>query len=159
MSTTSLSCENKRQINAVRATSPREDEFAIEVFFDGACPLCRREIDIVRKLDRCHRIRLTDIAAAQFRPSEYGKSLGEFMSEIQGRLPSGQWIQGVEVFRQLYSAIGLGWLASISRFPIITQLTEFAYRVFARNRLRWTGRCDDRCDIEPQGAASGATDA
>ncbi len=35
--------------------------FAVEVFFDGECPLCMREIRMLRRLDRKDRIRFTDI--------------------------------------------------------------------------------------------------
>ena len=32
------------------------------------------------------------------------------MAQIHGRLPDGTWLQGVEVFRRLYAAIGFGSL-------------------------------------------------
>jgi predicted DCC family thiol-disulfide oxidoreductase YuxK len=40
--------------------------FEIEVFYDGACPLCLREINLLRRRDRKHAIRFTDIAAVGF---------------------------------------------------------------------------------------------
>jgi predicted DCC family thiol-disulfide oxidoreductase YuxK len=64
-----------------------------------------------------------------------------FMSEIHGRLPDGTWVRGVEVFRRLYAAVGLGPLVWITRLPLIAGLLDRGYRVFARNRLRWTRRC------------------
>ena len=45
--------------------------------------------------------------ASDFEPDDYGRPLDVFMSEIQGRLPDGTWVSGVEVFRRIYSAIGL----------------------------------------------------
>jgi predicted DCC family thiol-disulfide oxidoreductase YuxK len=65
----------------------------------------------------------------------------ELMDRIHGRLPTGQLIEGVEVFRQLYSAIGLGWIVALTRLPGLRWLLDVAYRFFARNRLKWTGRC------------------
>ena len=67
----------------------------------------------------------------------------ESMDEIQGRLPNGQWITGVEVFRRLYAAVGLKPVVALTRLPGISRGLEFGYRVFAKNRLRLTGRCDD----------------
>jgi len=64
------------------------------------------------------------------------------MAEIHGRLPDGTIIRGVEVFRQLYSAIGFRWAMTISRLPIIRQMMNAGYILFARNRLRLTGRCN-----------------
>lgn len=118
-----------------------ESSWQIEVFYDGDCPLCLREIKLLRWMDQRHRIRFTDISAADFAAADYGKSMPEFMDQIQGRLPSGQWLVGVEVFRRLYAAIGLGPLVWITRLPLLSQLCDIGYRVFAKNRLRLTGRC------------------
>ncbi len=118
----------------------------VEVFFDGDCPLCLREIQFLRYLDRKRRIRFTDIASEDFDPNAYGKTMDAFMGEIHGRLPDGTWIIGVEVFRQLYAAIGLGWFIPMTRLSGVSHLLDYGYRVFARNRLRLTGRCTpDRC--------------
>ena len=115
----------------------------VEVFFDGKCPLCLREIKLLRRFDRKDRIRFTDIADPSFSPSSFGMTMKDFMDEIQGRLPSGEWITGVEVFRRLYFAVGLKPLVTLTRLPGISHGLEFGYRVFAKNRLRLTGRCDD----------------
>jgi predicted DCC family thiol-disulfide oxidoreductase YuxK len=65
------------------------------------------------------------------------------MTRIRGRLPDGRWIEGVEVFRRLYAAIGFGWLVAITRVPGLSHLLSLGYRLFAANRLRLTGRCAD----------------
>ena len=113
----------------------------IEVFFDGDCPLCRREVNLIRRMDRKRRIQLTDIASPQFDAAAYGKSMDELMSEMHARLPDGGWITGVEVFRQVYAAVGLRWLVWATRLSLVSHLLDVSYRVFARNRLKWTGRC------------------
>lgn len=126
---------------------------SVEVFFDGACPLCLREIKLIRWMDRKRRIRFTDISTVDFASNEFGKTLDDFMNEIHGRLPNedgspGEWIIGVEVFRRLYSAVGFGLLVWPTRLPGISHLLDFGYRVFAKNRLRLTGRCTtETCDI------------
>ena len=125
------------------------DGWQVEVFFDGECPLCLREIKMLRRMDRKHRIRFTDIAVPSFRPSDFGKSTEDFMHEIHGRLPDGTWVIGVEVFRRLYSAVGFGPLVFVTRLPGISQLLDVGYRAFARNRLRLTGRCDaGNCEVD-----------
>ena len=114
----------------------------VEVFYDGECPLCLREIKMLRWMDRRKNIRFTDIADSAFRPSDYGKTMQEFMDEIQGRLSDGSWIIGVEVFRRLYGAVGLGPLVALTRLPGVSHGLDLGYRVFAKNRLRFTGRCN-----------------
>lgn len=130
-------------------TQGSSSAWSVEVFFDGDCPLCKREIQMLQWMDRKRqRIRFTDIAAAGFSPELYGKSHQEFMDEIQGRMPDGSWITGVEVFRQLYSAVGLSWLAWGTRLPVVSHSLEWGYQRFAKNRLKWTGRCtSDSCSV------------
>jgi len=118
---------------------------SIEVFYDGDCPLCRREIAFLRKRDRQERVRFTDIARPDFDPADTGRTVAQLMERIQGRrLPGGEMLEGVEVFRGLYEAVGFRVLVTISRLPGLAWLLDRLYGVFARNRLRLTGRCDIR---------------
>jgi predicted DCC family thiol-disulfide oxidoreductase YuxK len=120
----------------------------VEVFHDGDCPLCNVEINMLKRVDRRRRIAFTDIAAPGFRPEAVGLTMAELMDRIHGRLPDGTLIEGVEVFRQLYSAIGLGPLVALTRVPGISHLLDWGYLAFAKNRLKWTGRCTDEvCEV------------
>ena len=125
--------------------SDSHESWEVEVFHDGDCPICTREINWMRKRDVHGRIRFTDIAEPSFDPSFYDRTQEDFIAEIQGRLPSGEWLKGVEVFRRLYSAIGFGAAVRLTRLPLIASGLDWGYRVFARNRLRLTGRCTDNC--------------
>jgi predicted DCC family thiol-disulfide oxidoreductase YuxK len=120
-----------------------ETDFDVEVFFDGDCPLCMREIRMLRRLDRNDRIRFTNIAATDFDPRLIGTTHDALMARIHGRLPGGALIEGVEVFRRLYAAVGFSRLVGLSRLPGLSWLFDAVYSVFARNRLRLTGRCND----------------
>jgi predicted DCC family thiol-disulfide oxidoreductase YuxK len=122
--------------------------FAVKVLYDGECPLCSREIEFLRRRDRAGRIAFENIAAPDFDPTRYGLDRGAVMSRIHGVLPDGTLIEGVEVFRRLYAAVGLGWLVAPTRWPLLRPLFDALYRVFARNRLRWTGRAEDACHDE-----------
>ena len=119
----------------------------IEMFYDGDCPLCMRETRMLGRLDRNQRILFTNIAAPEFDVTCLGKTQDELMAEMHGRLPDGTWVTGVEVFRRLYSAVGFGPAVWFTRLPMITQLLDVGYRVFAKNRLRLTGRCGETCSI------------
>ncbi|HVJ86881.1 MAG TPA: DUF393 domain-containing protein [Caulifigura sp.] len=116
-------------------------DFDIEVFYDGGCPLCRREIQLLRRFDRHGRIRFTDLESEAFDPAAVGKTMDELMAEIHGRLPDGRLVTGLEVFRRLYSAVGLRWLMPVTRLPGISHLLDLGYRLFTRRRLKLTGRC------------------
>lgn len=115
----------------------------VEVFYDGDCPLCMREIRMLMGRDRAGRIRFTDIAAPGFDAAAAGLDRATLMAKIHARLPNGQIIEGVEVFRQLYAAVGFERLVAVTRAPGISQTLDLGYRWFAKNRLRLTGRCED----------------
>jgi len=118
-------------------------DWQIRVLYDGECPLCAREVRALRRLDRGRgRIDLEDIAAPGFEADRYGLTQREVMDRIHGVLPDGRVVEGVEVFRRAYGAVGLGWLLAPTRWPGLRRAADAAYRVFARNRLRWTGRAD-----------------
>lgn len=121
----------------------------VEVFFDGDCPLCIREVNLLRRLDRHGRVQFTDIAGPDFVAAVTPEEHADFMARIRGRLPDGTMIEGVEVFRRLYAAVGFGALVAMTRVPGLSQLLDLGYRVFARNRLRLTGRCapDGSCAV------------
>ncbi len=124
------------------------DQF--EVFYDGDCPLCQREINWLRRRDRQRRIVFTDIADPGFDPESVGKSFQTLMDQIHGRTPDGRWITGVEVFRHLYHAAGFGKFVAVTRLPVIRHMLDTGYRVFARHRLRLTGRCRSGvCGVQP----------
>lgn len=133
-------------------TAPRSPDFEVEVFYDGACPLCVREIEMLRRKDRKQRIRFSDIAAPGFDAAALGIPWATLMARIHGRLPDGTIIEGVEVFRRLYAAVGFESLVAVTRLPGVKQALNASYRLFAQNRLRLTGRCtDDSCPTHARG--------
>ena len=131
------------------SNDPLTRTWAVEVFYDGACPLCLREIKLLQRLDVKGRIRFTDIASPDFSASDYGRTRNQFMDEIHGRFPDGRWIIGVEVFRQLYASVGFRLLVWPTRLPTISHALDFGYQVFAKHRLRLTGRCTaETCKVQ-----------
>ena len=117
--------------------------YDIEVFYDGDCPLCIREINMLRRLDKKNKIKFTDIAGPDFAEQRGTVAWQALMDRIHGKLPDGTMIVGVEVFRRLYTAVGFGWIVAVTRWPGVSHLLDWGYKVFAKNRLKWTGRCED----------------
>jgi len=124
--------------------------FEIEVFYDGGCPLCAREITLLRRWDKLQRIKFTDIDDPGFAAAACGKTHFELMDQMHGRLPNGTWLTGVEVFRRMYAATGWGWLVAVSRLPILSHGLTAGYWLFAKNRLRLTGRCTNNSCAVPR---------
>jgi len=94
-----------------------------------------------------------DISSPAFDPTPYGRSYETLMARIHGVLPDGRLVEGVEVFRRAYAAVGRGWWLGWTRLPGLRMLADAGYRWFARNRLRWTGREEacpgETCAVEP----------
>ena len=77
----------------VKGSELNTENRQFEVFFDGQCPLCRREIEWLRKRDRQNRIRFTDFTSADFDWDSVDKSHDELVSQIHGRDNAGKWVQ------------------------------------------------------------------
>jgi predicted DCC family thiol-disulfide oxidoreductase YuxK len=124
------------------------ESWRIKVLYDGECPHCMREIRFLRGRDRDGRIAFEDISVPGFDATAYGLDQAAVMARIHGILPDGKMVEGVEVFRQLYQNVGLGWLLAPTRWPLLRPVFDAAYRAFARNRLRITGRSEPACTHE-----------
>jgi len=130
------------------ASSPASTR-ELTFLYDGDCPLCLREAEMLRRRDRRGAIEWIDIAAPGFDAGRYGLDDATVMARIHGVLPDGTVIEGMEVFRRAYAAVGLGWVMAPSGWPVVGSLFDAAYTWFARNRLRLTGRehaCTDACE-------------
>ncbi|XP_039459982.1 uncharacterized protein At5g50100, chloroplastic-like isoform X2 [Oreochromis aureus] len=57
---------------------------------------------------------------------------------------------GVPAFAVMYSAVGLGWLGRFMMWSPVRPFMDKSYDIFARNRLKWTGRGEEcttgRCE-------------
>jgi predicted DCC family thiol-disulfide oxidoreductase YuxK len=105
----------------------------IRVFYDGACPLCRKEISIYQRADVAKRIDWCDVSdpANADLPLSREALLARFhVQREDSRLVSGA--RGfIEVWRQLP---GWSWAAQLARIPGIPSILEWGYRGFLRIR-------------------------
>ncbi|MBB4063988.1 thiol-disulfide oxidoreductase DCC family protein [Gellertiella hungarica] len=106
---------------------------ALTVYFDGGCPLCRREIALIRRLDRRGAIRFIDVSdAAQACPIDRAELLARFHASENGRLFS-----GARAFAAMWRAIPLlRPLGVVADLPLTRPILELAYRGFLRLRPR-----------------------
>lgn len=118
------------------AADAEEKGWEIKLLYDGACPFCRREIHWLRDKDRTNRMLLEDISSPDFDASRYDLTHEAVDGKIHAFLPDGTVITGMEVFRRLYAAVGLGWLLAPTGWPLIRPIADYGYMLFARNRVR-----------------------
>ena len=133
-----------KSLNATQQKSrpgqPKTKPYPLTVYFDGECPVCRREIDIMKIFNRRRQLQFIDFSISTYSSSEHGLNQCDLGKVIHARWADGTIITGVDVFREMWEAIGLGWLSRFSRRPTLNRLLTLAYSWFARNRLRLTGR-------------------
>ena len=140
----------------------------IQLLYDGECPLCLREVNFLRKQDRGRGlIDFVDVMNLDYVPEDHaGISFAAAMGRIHAIQSDGTVLEGVEVFRKIYSLLGLGWIYAATRWPLIKPLVEMLYDRWADSRLALTGRppletlvrdrqphCSDRCQpasLHPQ---------
>jgi predicted DCC family thiol-disulfide oxidoreductase YuxK len=116
---------------------------ALTVLYDGACPLCRREIGLYRGLPSSTPVCFADVSdAAQPLPS--GTTREQLLARFHVRAADGRLLSGAQAFLALWDTLpGWRWLARIGRLPGVAWLMERVYRLFLRQRpalQRWASR-------------------
>ncbi len=101
------------------------------IWFDGGCPLCRREIALMRRLDRRHAIRFIDVARDDAGcPVDRDALLARFHACEDGRM-----LSGAAAFAAMWRAIP--WLRPLglaARDRRVLWVLERLYRRFLRLR-------------------------
>jgi len=124
----------------------------MKIFYDSKCPLCSREMNFLKKRDLHNSLQLVDIHAPSTNFSTIGKDKAQLMAKIHANIEGRGLVSGVEVFREAYSRVGLGWIMWISKFPIFKQIFNLSYKVFAKYRVKIgsiIGSCpNDSCNIK-----------
>jgi predicted DCC family thiol-disulfide oxidoreductase YuxK len=105
------------------------------VYFDGACPLCSREIAHYRRRDPGGCLRLIDIADPHFDAAAHGLSAERVNQVMHVRRPDGSLATGVDAFIAIWDALpGYGVLSKVAALPGVHLLLRGGYRVFAAVR-------------------------
>ncbi len=104
----------------------------VEVWFDGDCPLCRREIALMRRLDRRGAIVFSDVAGDGACPLDRAELLARFHAREDGVL-----LSGAAAFAALWRAVPLlRPLGLLARNRFVLRGLEAAYVAFLRVRPR-----------------------
>ena len=104
------------------------------LLYDGACPICSSEMRRLAGLDRRKRLDFVDIAVPGFDAARYGTTREAMMGRMHALAPDGALLVGMDAIRAAYHAVGLGWLLSPTRWPLVRRLADRGYLAFARNR-------------------------
>ncbi len=117
----------------------------LTVLYDGACPLCRREIGVYQGMRSEAPVCYADVSDATV-PLPPGTTREQLLARFHVRDRDGALLSGAAAFLALWAALpGWRWLALLGRLPGAVWAMERLYRLFlrARPRLqRWAARLD-----------------
>ena len=126
-------------------TDPVHASQPLTVLYDGACPLCRREISVYRGLKPNTPVCFADVSDPAL-PLPGGTTRAQLLARFHVRSRDGNLLSGAHAFLALWAALpGWRWLALIGRLPGATWAMERMYRFFLRLRptlQRWASRLD-----------------
>ena len=112
------------------------------VYFDGGCPVCRREIGFYQRLDRDHAIDWRDIVAEPRALEGSGLSWESAMRRFHARDPEGRLRTGVDAFAMVWEHLPYWrYLAKTVRCLRLIRPLERLYAWYADRRFR--RRCSD----------------
>ena len=113
----------------------------LTIFFDGGCPLCKREVDFLQSRNQKGYLSFIDINSSDFLLDfKYGISYKQAMDRIHAIKNDGSVIKDIKVFQEAYILIGLGWIYAPTKIPILDKFFEFIYGLWAKYRLKITFR-------------------
>jgi len=120
----------------------------LSVYFDGSCPLCRREIALYQRNRLAHQLAWVGVGLGA-QAGELGGGLGctQAMARFHVRDAQGRLFGGAAGFSQLWLALpGWRWLGWLSAWPPLSWGFEGLYRLFLplrpslqRGLTRWLG--------------------
>ncbi len=108
------------------------ESYALTVFFDGGCPLCRREIEHYRKLKARKPIQWIDITQPHAPLADYGVEQDSAMRRFHVLDDHGRFHIGAHGFVTLWAQLPYyRYLASLVRTLSVVPLLDQVYARFA----------------------------
>jgi len=122
---------------------PEQYNCLVLVLFDGGCPMCRRTVRRLHRLDWLNRLTFADATDPERRERMApGLTEAEIMREMYVVEPSGR-SGGFDAVLRISRAIPLLWpLWIVASLPGVRQIGHAVYRRIAANRIR-RGKCTD----------------
>ena len=109
----------------------------LKVFYDGACPLCEREISFYRNRSGAEQVDWVDVSSCSEEYVHPGLSRAEAMSRFHVVTKEGEILSGGSAFAGLWRSISVfkpfGW---IFRIKPLAWLLDRLYDYFLQHRPR-----------------------
>ena len=124
-------CRQTSSLDAKRPYMPGMGDLL--VWYDGACPLCRQEIALMRRVDGMRAIKFVDVSREDAScPLDRAELLARFHAREDGKI-----VSGAAAFAAMWRVIP--WLRPLglaARNRLVLAALERLYRLFLRVRPR-----------------------
>lgn len=120
---------------------PADDRPQPTLYYDGACPICAREVALYRRQAGAQALCWVDVTRCE--AVELGEDLSReaALARLHLREPDGRLLSGAAAFLALWRALPRwAWLARLLGRGPGPLLLEAGYRVFLALRPLWRGR-------------------
>ena len=108
----------------------------LTIYYDALCPLCHREMQQIKRRDLQQKITLVDINRIDFEDTYPHIDRIKANQILHGQRASGELLLGLDVTHAAWSLVGAGKFTGLLRLPLIRQVADRAYLLFARHRYR-----------------------
>jgi predicted DCC family thiol-disulfide oxidoreductase YuxK len=111
---------------------------ASTVYYDGACPICSREVALYRARPGAERLDWVDVSACPAEALGPGLTRKAALARMHVRDAGGGLVSGAAAFAAIWRALpGLAPLGRVLALPVVAPAAELAYRLFLRVRRVW----------------------
>lgn len=112
------------------------------LFYDGRCPLCSKEMTLLKRLKNSSLV-LVDIHEEDSLGLMYPKTSNELLSVLHLKTAEQEWVTGIDASVMAWSHTKYGFLYKPLRWPILKQLSDYIYAIWARRRACKLGYCEN----------------
>lgn len=110
----------------------------LTVYYDGGCPICRREIAGYRRVDGAERLDWVDVSSAGPEALGDGLTAEAALARMHVRDADGRLVDGAAAFARLWESLPrTRWLGRIAGTAPALLVLEPAYRLFLKVRPLW----------------------
>ena len=132
--------DNIRSSNLNQNLNSRRSTYMVKLilFYDGSCPLCAKEILLLKKYDTRNEIQFEDITLDNFSDRFNHIDLAKADAIIHGQLPEGKVITGMDVTFLAWEIVNHNKWLRLFKLPLLRPITDWCYLFFAKHRRRIT---------------------
>ena len=124
----------------------------MKLFFDGACVFCRRETQVIRRMDRRGVHEYIDISEPGFDAAVYGLNAWRVNRYFTGISNNGNVSEGPETVYLALKETGFEFLVFPLRFELVRRILNPVYRLYARWRIPISNKlgrkCEGACEVK-----------